>query len=89
MAFKSEVAAGQVKSVKIDGRSITGYRKNGEKFKVVMPIVDQDLLPKLEENKVETVGVLPEEPSLLLSIFVSWFPMIILIFVWIWFMRSG
>lgn len=89
VAFKSEVAAGQVKSVKIDGRSITGYRKNGEKFKVVMPIVDQDLLPKLEENKVETVGVLPEEPSLLLSIFVSWFPMIILIFVWIWFMRSA
>ena len=89
VAFKTEVAAGQVKSVKIDGRSITGYRKNGEKFKVVMPIVDQDLLPKLEENKVETVGVLPEEPSLLLSIFVSWFPMIILIFVWIWFMRSA
>ena len=89
VAFKADIAANQIRSVKIDGRSITGYRTNGEKFKVIMPMIDQDLLPKLEEHKVETTGVLPEEPSLLLSIFVSWFPMIILIFVWIWFMRSA
>ena len=79
VAFKADIAANQIRSVKIDGRSITGYRTNGEKFKVIMPMIDQDLLPKLEEHKVETTGVLPEEPSLLLSIFVSWFPMIILI----------
>ncbi len=88
-AFKAELENNQIKSVRIDGRSITGYRKNGEKFKVIMPMTDQSLLAKLEEKGVETTGVLPEEPSMLASIFISWFPMIILIAVWIWFMRSA
>ena len=79
----------KIKSVKIDGRTINAERKTGEKFKVIIPISDQDLLPKLEEHKVQTTGVLPEEPSLLLSIFISWFPMILLVFVWIWFMRAS
>lgn len=89
VAFKEELSSGQIKSVKIDGRTINAERKTGEKFKVIIPISDQDLLPKLEEHKVQTTGVLPEEPSLLLSIFISWFPMILLVFVWIWFMRAS
>ncbi len=89
IAFKQQLNDDQINSVKIDGRIITGVRRDGSQFTVVLPMSDPDLLPKLEEKNVETVGVKPQEPNQFLSILISWFPMILLIAVWIFFMRSA
>ena len=49
---------------------------------------DPKLLDNLLTKNVKVVGEPPEEPSLLASIFISWFPMLLLIGVWIFFMRQ-
>lgn len=88
VAFKNELVSDQIRSVKINGKIITGEKKSGERFTVVMPLPDDKLLPLLESKNIETVGEKPEEPSILMSILISWFPMLLLIGVWVWYMRS-
>jgi cell division protease FtsH len=86
--FVSQVNNGGVRKVDIDGRMITAQSRTGDTFTTVMPVSDPDLLNDLLENNVEVVGKPPEEPSILTSIFISWFPMLLLIGVWIFFMRQ-
>ena len=62
--------------------------KIGERFQTIMPIYDKDILNDLLKSDVNVKGVKPEEQSFLASIFISWFPMILLIGVWIFFMRQ-
>lgn len=86
--FVSQVNNGGVRKVDIDGRMITAQSRTGDTFTTVIPVNDPDLLNDLLENNVEVVGKPPEEPSILTSIFISWFPMLLLIGVWIFFMRQ-
>ena len=72
VAFKNELVSDQIRSVKINGKIITGEKKSGERFTVVMPLPDDKLLPLLESKNIETVGEKPEEPSILMSILISW-----------------
>lgn len=88
VAFKNEVKAGDISQVQVDGRKITGVKRNGSNFEIYMPVQDQTLLPALEEGKVKTFGTKPEEPSVLFSVIISWFPMLLLIAVWLFYMRS-
>lgn len=87
-SFVSAVQTDQVQEVVFDGAVINGIKRNGEQFTTVMPIHDSALLNSLLNHNVRTSGTKPEEPSLLTSIFVSWMPMILLIAVWIFFMRQ-
>ena len=89
VAFKKQLANGDISSVKIDGRVISGLRRDGRQFSVVLPLTDPTLLPKLEEMNVETTGVKPQEPSIMMSILISWFPMLLLIGVWVFYMRAA
>ncbi|RZQ56465.1 ATP-dependent zinc metalloprotease FtsH [Pseudidiomarina tainanensis] len=87
--FINQVHNGGVRSVDIDGRMITAQSRSGEQFTTVVPTqYDPKLLDDLLENNVEVNGKLPEEPSILAQIFISWFPMLLLIGVWIFFMRQ-
>ncbi len=87
--FIKEVQQGLVRDVKIDGRQIKGQKRSGEKFETLIPTAyDPDLLNDLIKNDVNSVGVPAEEPSLFTSILISWFPMLLLIGVWIFFMRQ-
>ncbi|PHR66391.1 ATP-dependent zinc metalloprotease FtsH [Pseudidiomarina marina] len=87
--FINQVHNGGVRSVDIDGRMITAQSRSGEQFTTVVPTqYDPKLLDDLLENNVEVNGKLPEEPSVLAQIFISWFPMLLLIGVWIFFMRQ-
>lgn len=88
-SFVSSVQNEQVQEVVFDGTVINGLKRNGEQFTTVMPIHDSGLLNSLIEHNVRTSGTRPEEPSLLSSILISWMPMIILIAVWIFFMRQA
>lgn len=87
-SFVSAVQTDQVQEVVFNGSVINGTKRNGEQFTTVMPMHDSALMDSLINHNVRTSGTRPEEPSLLTSIFISWMPMIILIAVWIFFMRQ-
>ncbi|MCF2946789.1 ATP-dependent zinc metalloprotease FtsH [Paraglaciecola aquimarina] len=87
--FLKNVDNGMVSSANFDKEGvIVGSMRNGEKFTTVVPYLDMKLMDQLIEQGVDTSGVQPEESSLLTSIFISWFPMLLLIGVWIFFMRQ-
>jgi cell division protease FtsH len=85
--FISAVNEGQVKQVTIDGQMIRGMLGTGEKFTTYSP-GDDHLVDDLLKNHVEIKAQPPESQSLLMQIFISWFPMLLLIAVWIFFMRQ-
>ncbi|CAL4323270.1 ATP-dependent zinc metalloprotease FtsH [Buchnera aphidicola (Pemphigus immunis)] len=86
--FLSEVNQDQVREVHINGHEINVIKKNNNKYKTYLPINDSRLLDNLLVKNVKVVGEAPEETSLITSIFISWFPMFLLIGVWIFFMRQ-
>ncbi|WP_296299798.1 ATP-dependent zinc metalloprotease FtsH [Rheinheimera sp.] len=88
--FINDVKQGQVREVKVDRTGVvTGVKRDGQRFETVIPGgYDDGLLKDLIENGVDGTGVQPEEGSLLGQIFISWFPMLLLIGVWIFFMRQ-
>ncbi|MCL2789215.1 MAG: ATP-dependent zinc metalloprotease FtsH [Desulfobulbus sp.] len=85
--FWSNVENGAVNKVSIQGAEITGIDKEGRPFKTVAPD-DAGLIPMLRESSVDIQVKKPEETPWYLTIFISWFPMLLLIGVWIFFMRQ-
>ncbi len=85
--FISEVKAGQVKEVTINGRSIEGVFTSGQHFSTYSP-GDDGLVSDLLNNQVEINAGPPEKPSILMQILINWFPLFILIGLWIFFMRQ-
>ncbi len=88
--FLRDVSNGVVSSATIDRNSgqINGVKRNGESFTTIIPYTDLALMDELIKNNVAVFGKQPEESSILTSIFISWFPMLLLIGVWIFFMRQ-
>ncbi|MFB2684550.1 ATP-dependent zinc metalloprotease FtsH [Shewanella mangrovisoli] len=88
--FLDNVRDGQVASVEVksDQRTIEGSKRTGEKFTTVMPLYDQDLINDLDRKGITMKGQEAEESGFLTQIFISWFPMLLLIGVWIFFMRQ-
>lgn len=85
--FIQEVKDGRIAKVQIDGRILHGTTNDGKKFNSFAP-TDPWLVSDLLKNNVIVEAKPEEEQSLLMSIFVSWFPMILLVGVWIFFMRQ-
>ncbi len=87
--FVEDVRGGRVKSVEIgsDDRTVNGVFTDGQTFQTFNP-GDSALVDDLLNNKVEIRTVAEKQPSLLLDIFISWFPMLLLIGLWIFFMRQ-
>jgi cell division protease FtsH len=88
--FLSEVKSGNINRATVDKDTgaISGVKRNGEEFVTYIPYLDMKLIDDLVENNVAVFGKPPEESSILTTIFISWFPMILLIGVWIFFMRQ-
>ena len=85
--FIQEVKDGRIAKVQIDGRVLHGTTNDGKKFNSFAP-TDPWLVSDLLKNNVIVEAKPEEEQSLLMSIFVSWFPMILLVGVWVFFMRQ-
>jgi cell division protease FtsH len=85
--FIEEVKQGRIAKVTIEGRMLKGVKSTGERFTTYSPS-DPWLVSDLLKNGVIIEAKPEEEPSLLMNIFVSWFPMLLLIGVWIFFMRQ-
>ena len=86
--FLDEVDAGSITDVVIKGKDITGKYSDGRSFKTYEPN-DPTLVDRLNERGVNISAVPLDDgyPSLL-GILISWFPMLLLIGVWIFFMRQ-
>ncbi|GAB5378946.1 MAG: ATP-dependent zinc metalloprotease FtsH [Aliiglaciecola sp.] len=67
---------------------IKGITSNGDRFETQIPYHDDQLVSDLIKNGVRVEGKPPEQQSFLSQIFISWFPMLLLIGVWIFFMRQ-
>ncbi len=85
--FIEEVRQGQVAKVTIEGQVLKGVRADGRRFTTYAPS-DPWLVSDLLKNGVVVEAKPEEQPSMLMSIFISWFPMLLLIGVWIFFMRQ-
>ena len=87
-SFLQAVAAGQVQDVTIQGNRITGHEAGGQSFSTYAPD-DPGLVPLLEEHGV-IISAAPADEGMpsIFSILLSWFPMLLLIGVWIFFMRQ-
>jgi cell division protease FtsH len=85
--FIEEVKQGQVAKVTIENHVLRGVRNDGARFTTYAPS-DPWLVSDLLKAGVVVEAKPEEEPSMLMSIFISWFPMLLLIGVWIFFMRQ-
>jgi cell division protease FtsH len=85
--FLDEVRQGQVAKVTIENHVLKGVKTDGKAFTSYAPS-DPWMVSDLLKNGVVVQAKPEEEPSFLMSLFVSWFPMLLLIGVWIFFMRQ-
>ncbi len=85
--FMAEAREGRIDSVTIDGRTLRARTKDNKSVTVFTPS-DPWMVGDLMKFGVQVNAKPEEEQSLLLNIFVSWFPMLLLIGVWVFFMRQ-
>lgn len=85
--FMEEAKAGRIQKVDIQGDVLSVTPSDGRPYSITSP-GDLWLVSDLMKYGVQVSGKAKEEPSLFMSIFVSWFPMLLLIGVWVFFMRQ-
>ena len=87
--FISDVKTGRIGTVSIEGNSITGNHTDGTRFTTYSPETNNDaLIGTLLENNVEIKGTEPNKNSFWAHALISWFPIILLLGIWIYFMRQ-
>jgi len=86
--FLDEVKAKHIKDATIEDRTIVATTSDGKKIKSAITYLDRGLIGDLVNNGVKFDVKQPEEPSFLSQLFISWFPMLVLIGVWVFFMRQ-
>ena len=86
--FLTQVDNGRVVQVEIQGKNIKGVMSNGEMFNTYAPD-DPNLIQKLSDKGISiSASPLEEKMPSLFGVLLSWFPMLLLIAVWIFFMRQ-
>ena len=85
--FIAAVSDGEVNQVTIQGNDIFGKYKDGTSFRTFVPN-DPDLIRVLRDKGVQITAKAVEESPWFMTILISWFPMLLLIAVWIFFMRQ-
>lgn len=86
--FLDEVKAQRIREATIEDRTIIAITNDGKKIKATTTNLDRGLIGDLVNNGVKFDVKQPEPPSFLSQIFISWFPMLLLIGVWVFFMRQ-
>ena len=85
--FIQKVRQNEVERVTIQGREVTGKLKSNESFTTYSP-GDPGMIGDLLDHGVAFEAKPQEEQSLLLTIFINWFPLLLLVGVWVFFMRQ-
>ncbi|HUK39623.1 MAG TPA: ATP-dependent metallopeptidase FtsH/Yme1/Tma family protein, partial [Candidatus Acidoferrales bacterium] len=85
--FMGAVERGEVREVVIQGSNIQGKYKNGEQFRTYAPD-DPELVSSLRDKQVQIAARPESESPWYMALLLNWFPMLLLIGVWIFFMRQ-
>ncbi len=85
--FMEDAKAGRINKVDIQGDTLYVTPESGRSYSLTSP-GDLWMVPELVKDGVQVSGKAREEPSFLTSLFISWFPMLLLIGVWVFFMRQ-
>ncbi len=85
--FIEKVEKGQVTEVTLQGENVIGTLKDGKQFKTYAP-KESGVVPKLQEKGVKIAAKPSDESPWYMTVLVSWFPTLLLIGVWIFFMRQ-
>lgn len=85
--FWTHVESGDISKVTIQDKEITGLGQDGRPFKTIAPS-DAELIPMLRKARVNIAVEKPKEMPWYMSVLVSWFPLLLLIGVWVFFMRQ-
>ena len=87
--FNEQVLQNQVRKVTFQGEQVKGELTSGQAFTTTVPANDNTLWPMLKSHNVDTAVTAADDgmPSLV-GIFVNWFPMLLLIGVWVFFLRQ-
>ncbi len=87
--FVQQVNNGQIEHVDISSHTISGTYKGSDKtFETYVPEIDPSLLKWLMDKQIAVKGVPPKKPGLLETILISWAPMLIILFIWLFLMRQ-
>ncbi|HWU25678.1 MAG TPA: ATP-dependent metallopeptidase FtsH/Yme1/Tma family protein, partial [Rhizomicrobium sp.] len=87
--FSQDVQDGQVRSVVIQGDQYTGTLNDGQQFSTYVPSNDSEIVQSMLGKKVNvTVKPVDDGMPSLMGIFINWFPMLLLIAVWVFFLRQ-
>ncbi|MDB5727199.1 MAG: ATP-dependent metalloprotease FtsH [Noviherbaspirillum sp.] len=85
----TEIKSGNIREATITGENIVAVTKSGQAVKTTATMLDRGLVNDLVNNGVKFDVRNPEGPSFLSQIFISWFPMLLLVGVWIFFMKKS
>jgi cell division protease FtsH len=85
----AEIKGGNIREATITGDNILAVTKSGQSVKTTATMLDRGLVNDLVNNGVKFDVRNPEGPSFLSQIFISWFPMLLLVGVWIFFMKKS
>ena len=87
--FISSVKSGQVESVTMEGNTVTGRMTDGSRFTTYSPETSNEaLIGTLLQHNVEITGSEPNKNSFWAHALISWFPILLLLGIWIYFMRQ-
>ncbi len=86
--FNQQVGQGEVKKVTIQGDQLKGELTNGQQFVTTVPANDPGLWPTLKDHNVNITVSPTDDGFNLMSVFINWFPMLLLIAVWVFFLRQ-
>jgi cell division protease FtsH len=86
--FLDEVNTKQIKDATLEGATVVATTQDGKKIKATLTGMDHGLIGDLRNNGVKFDIKAPEEQGFLSQVFISWFPMLLLIGVWVFFMRQ-
>jgi len=87
--FLDMVQGGQVEQVIFEGDTIKGAKTTGERFTTFSPETDNTaLIGELKKNKVRISAMAPKGQNILVSLLINSFPVLLLIGVWVYFMRQ-
>ncbi len=86
--FIAKIENKSINRVRIEGDTISGTLQDGKPFRTIYPVTDAELIPILRDAGVDITVKEVQKDSWFMTIFVSWFPMLLLIGVWIFFMRQ-
>jgi len=86
--FVSAVESQDISKVEISGDIVSGSMRDGKAFRAVYPINDDEMISILRNNGADISVKEVQRDSWMMTLFISWFPMLLLIGVWVFFMRQ-